>query len=175
MYSIASFVNFMKTTQANQTLKVELVPPENYASNINKNDTVVFYVKLSSSSVGGQQGFLGVRYGNKGIMECPMLGNSFRDATGKVILSLKANTFLTRSARRLGYPFRTSYLRICRRRISRIFRRNYAILSSCGLGRTFRGWYFLGRKYFALGWLAELLCRTFQLSTCSTPGWRVCI
>src|SRR5208283_2524740 len=71
MYSIASFVDFMKTTQANQTLKVELIPPENYAGNINKNGTVVFDVKLSSNSVGGQQGFLGVRYGNKGTIECP--------------------------------------------------------------------------------------------------------
>lgn len=86
MYSIASFVNFMKTTQANQTLKVELVPPENYASNINKNGTVVFDVKLSSNSVGGQHGFLGVRYGNKGIMECPMLGISLGVPQAKLYL-----------------------------------------------------------------------------------------
>ncbi len=86
MYSIASFVNFMKTTQVNQTLKVELVPPENYAGNINKNGTVVFDVKLSSNSVGGQYGFLGVSYGNKGIIECPMLGISLWMPQAKLYL-----------------------------------------------------------------------------------------
>ena len=86
MYSIASFVNFMKTTQANQTLKVELLPPENYTGNINKNGTVVFDVKLSSNSFGGKQGFLGVRYGNKGIIECPMLGISLWMPQAKLYL-----------------------------------------------------------------------------------------
>jgi membrane-associated protease RseP (regulator of RpoE activity) len=76
MYSIASFLDFMKTTKANQTLKVELIPPENYTGNINKNGTIVFDVKLSSNSFEGKPGFLGVRYGNKAIIECPILGIS---------------------------------------------------------------------------------------------------
>ena len=86
MVSIASFVNFMKTTQANQTLKVELIPPENYTGNINKNGTVVFDVKLSSNSFESKHGFLGVRYGNKSIMECPMLGISLWMPQAKLYL-----------------------------------------------------------------------------------------
>jgi membrane-associated protease RseP (regulator of RpoE activity) len=86
IYSITSFLNFMKTTQANQTVKVELMPPENYKGNVNKNGTVVFDVKLASDSLGGKHGFLGVSYGNKEIIECPMLGISLGMSQAKLYL-----------------------------------------------------------------------------------------
>lgn len=49
MQNVASFVNFMETTQANQTIQVELLPPENYTGNLTENGTVAFNVQLSSN------------------------------------------------------------------------------------------------------------------------------
>jgi membrane-associated protease RseP (regulator of RpoE activity) len=76
MQSISSFANFMKTTKANQTVKVELFPPQNYTGNLTENGTIVFDVKLSSNSQENDHGFLGVIYGNKGVTEFPKLGIS---------------------------------------------------------------------------------------------------
>lgn len=76
MQSISSFVNFMETTKANQTIEVELLPPENYTGNLTENGTVVFDLQLSSNSPENDRGFLGVIYGNNGVAEFPMLGIS---------------------------------------------------------------------------------------------------
>jgi membrane-associated protease RseP (regulator of RpoE activity) len=76
MRSIASFVNFMEGTKANQTVEVELLPPANYTGNLSENGTVIYDVKLASHSSGDGSGFLGVMYGGNGILECPMLGIS---------------------------------------------------------------------------------------------------
>jgi membrane-associated protease RseP (regulator of RpoE activity) len=76
MRSIASFVNFMEGTKANQTVEVELLPPANYTGNLSENGTVIYDVKLAPHSSGDGSGFLGVMYGGNGILECPMLGIS---------------------------------------------------------------------------------------------------
>ncbi len=76
MQSVASFVNFMETTRANQTMKVELLPSANYTGPLTENGTVVVDVKLSSNPSESEHGFLGVIYGNNGVAESPMLGIS---------------------------------------------------------------------------------------------------
>lgn len=76
MQSISSFVNFMETTKANQTIEVELLPSENYTGNLTENGTVVFDLQLSSNSPENDRGFLGVIYGNNRVAEFPMLGIS---------------------------------------------------------------------------------------------------
>lgn len=86
MQSVASFVNFMKTTQANQTIKVELLPSANYTGNLTENGTVVLDVKLSSNPSESEHGFLGVIYGNNGVAECPMLGISIWMPQAKLYL-----------------------------------------------------------------------------------------
>ena len=86
MQSIASFVSFMKTTQPNQNLKVELLPPANYTGNLTENGTVVFDVKLSSNPSEGESGFLGVMYGNNGVAECSALGISIWMPQAKLYL-----------------------------------------------------------------------------------------
>jgi membrane-associated protease RseP (regulator of RpoE activity) len=86
MQNIATFVNFMETTQANQTVEVELLPPENYTGNLTENGTVVLDVQLSSNSPENDRGFLGVIYGNNGVTELPMLGISVWMPQAKVYL-----------------------------------------------------------------------------------------
>ncbi len=86
MQSIASFVNYMETTKANQTVEIELLPPENYTGNVTENGTVVFNVQLSSNSPENDRGFLGVIYGNNGVVEFPMLGISVWMPQAKVYL-----------------------------------------------------------------------------------------
>ncbi len=76
MKNISSFVSFMETTKANQTVEVELLPSENYTGNLTEKGTVVFDVQLSSNSQENDRGFLGVIYENRGVMEFPMLGIS---------------------------------------------------------------------------------------------------
>lgn len=85
MQNIATFVNFMGTTRANQTVEVELLPPEDYTGNLTENGTVVFDVKLSSSSE-NDRGFLGIIYGNSGVVAFPMLGISVWMPQAKVYL-----------------------------------------------------------------------------------------
>lgn len=86
MQNISSFVNFMETTQANQTVEIELLPPENYTGNLTENGTVVFDVQLSPNPQENNRGFLGVIYGNKGVTEFPMLGISVWMPQAKVYL-----------------------------------------------------------------------------------------
>ncbi len=76
MKNISSFVSFMETTKANQTVEVELLPSENYTGNLTEKGTVVFDMQLSSNSQENDRGFLGVIYENRGVMEFPMLGIS---------------------------------------------------------------------------------------------------
>jgi membrane-associated protease RseP (regulator of RpoE activity) len=85
MQNISSFVSFMETTRANQTVEVELLPPENYTGNLTEKGTVVFNVQLSSNSE-NDHGFLGVIYGNNGATEFPMLGISVLMPQAKVYL-----------------------------------------------------------------------------------------
>ena len=86
MQSVASFVNFMEATQANQTIQVELLSPENYTGNLTEKGTLVFNVKLSSNPPENEHGFLGVIYGNNGIAESHMLGISIWMPQAKVYL-----------------------------------------------------------------------------------------
>ena len=86
MQSIASFVNFMETTKANQTVEIELLPSENYTGNITESGTVILNVQLSSNSPESDRGFLGVIYGNNGVAEFPMLGISVWMPQAKVYL-----------------------------------------------------------------------------------------
>lgn len=76
MRSIASFIDFMEGTEANQTIEVEVLPPANYSGALTENGTAVFEVKLAANPSGGENGFLGVIYGSDGILECQMLGIS---------------------------------------------------------------------------------------------------
>ncbi|MDY9925830.1 site-2 protease family protein [Methanosarcina sp.] len=76
MRSIATFVDFMEGTEANQTIEVEVLPSANYTGDLTENGTAVFNVQLAPHPSGGESGFLGVMYGNDGILECPMLGVS---------------------------------------------------------------------------------------------------
>ncbi|MFI5384242.1 MAG: site-2 protease family protein [Methanosarcina thermophila] len=85
MQNVAAFINFMETTRANQTVEVELLPHENYTGNLTENGTVVFDVKLSSSSE-DDRGFLGIVYGNNGVVAFPMLGISVWMPQAKVYL-----------------------------------------------------------------------------------------
>lgn len=76
MQSVASFVNFMETTKANQIVNIELLPAANYTGNLSENGTLVRDAKLAKSSSDNGYGFLGVIYGNNGIAEIPTLGIS---------------------------------------------------------------------------------------------------
>jgi membrane-associated protease RseP (regulator of RpoE activity) len=76
MQSIASFVNFMTKTQANQVLEIELLPSANYTGKLSQNGTVILDVQLSSNPSESKHGFLGVIYGNDGIANCPSIGIS---------------------------------------------------------------------------------------------------
>jgi membrane-associated protease RseP (regulator of RpoE activity) len=76
MRSIASFIDFMEGTKANQTIEVEMLPSANYTGILTENGTAIFDVQLASHPSGGESGFLGVMYGNEGNLECPMLGIS---------------------------------------------------------------------------------------------------
>ncbi|MCQ1536838.1 PDZ domain-containing protein [Methanosarcina sp. KYL-1] len=76
MHSAADFVEYMESTRANQTVKVELQPSENYSGTLTENGTVVLDVKLAPHYSGSGQGFLGVSYGQNGVVECPKLGVS---------------------------------------------------------------------------------------------------
>ncbi len=85
MQNVTSFVNFMETTRANQTVEVELLPPENYTGNLTEKGTVVFDVQLSANPE-NNYGFLGVIYGNNAVTEFPMLGISVLTPQAKVYL-----------------------------------------------------------------------------------------
>lgn len=76
MESVASFVNFMETTKANQTVNIELLPPANYTGELNENGTLIRDVQLGSGPSENGYGFLGINYGNNEIAEVPMLGIS---------------------------------------------------------------------------------------------------
>ena len=176
MQSIASFVNFMEKTQANQTIEIELLPPANYTGKLTENGTVVFNVQLSSNPSESKHGFLGVMYGNNGIAEFPTLGISVWMPQAKLYLEAlkQIPSLLTEPAGWIilfGLPI-YGFAGEGFRGFSGTY---HAVLSSCGLGRTFRDWDFLDCKYLALDWLAELLCRAVQLSACSTSGRRTCI
>ena len=84
MLSLASFVNFMEKTQANQVIEIELLPPANYTGKLTENGTVVFNVQLSSNPSKSKHGFLGVMYGN--IVDCPTLGISIGMPQAKLYL-----------------------------------------------------------------------------------------
>ncbi len=86
MQSIASFVNFMEKTQANEIIEIELLPPANYTGKLTENGTVVFDVQLSSNPSESKHGFLGVMYGNNGIADCPTLGISVGMPQAKLYL-----------------------------------------------------------------------------------------
>jgi membrane-associated protease RseP (regulator of RpoE activity) len=85
MKSIASFVDFMEKTKANQTIEIELLPPANYTGKLTENGTVIYDVKLSSNPSESEHGFLGVRYGTN-IAECPMIGISIWMPQAKLYL-----------------------------------------------------------------------------------------
>jgi membrane-associated protease RseP (regulator of RpoE activity) len=74
MQSISSFINFMAKTQPNEVIEIELRPSANYTGKLTEKGTVVFDVRLSSNPSENKHGFLGVKYGNDGIADCPMLG-----------------------------------------------------------------------------------------------------
>jgi membrane-associated protease RseP (regulator of RpoE activity) len=76
MRSIATFVDFMEGTEANQTIEVEVLPSANYTGDLTENGTAIFDVQLAPHPSEGEYGFLGVIYGSDGILECPMLGVS---------------------------------------------------------------------------------------------------
>jgi membrane-associated protease RseP (regulator of RpoE activity) len=76
MRSIATFVDFMEGTRANQTIEIEVLPSANYTGDLTENGTAVFAVQLAPHPSEGESGFLGVMYGSDGILECPMLGIS---------------------------------------------------------------------------------------------------
>ncbi|MFZ2497892.1 MAG: site-2 protease family protein [Methanosarcina sp.] len=86
MQSIASFVNFMETTKANQTIKIEMLPSANYTGALTENGTVVFDVKLSPNPTESEHGFIGVNYGNNGVENSPMLGISIWMPQAKLYL-----------------------------------------------------------------------------------------
>ena len=76
MRSIASFIDFMEGTKANQTIEVEMMPAANYTGVLTENGTAIFDVQLAPHPSDGESGFLGVTYGNEGNLDCPMLGIS---------------------------------------------------------------------------------------------------
>jgi membrane-associated protease RseP (regulator of RpoE activity) len=86
MQNIASFVNFMEKTQANQNIEIELLPPSNYTGKLTENGTVIYDVQLSSNPSESKHGFLGVMYGNNGVVECPTLGISIWMPQAKLYL-----------------------------------------------------------------------------------------
>ena len=86
MQNIASFVNFMEKTQANQDIEIELLPPANYTGKLTENGTVIYDVQLSSTPSESKHGFLGVMYGNNGVVECPTLGISIWMPQAKLYL-----------------------------------------------------------------------------------------
>jgi membrane-associated protease RseP (regulator of RpoE activity) len=86
MQNIASFANFMETTKANQTVKIELIPPDNYTGKLTQNGTVIFDVKLSSNPEENDHGYLGVIYGNNEVADLPGLGMSIWMPQAKVYL-----------------------------------------------------------------------------------------
>ncbi len=86
MQSVASFVNFMEKTQANEIIEIELLPPANYTGKLAEDGTVVFNVRLSSNPSESKHGFLGVMYGNNGIADCPTLGISIGMPQAKLYL-----------------------------------------------------------------------------------------
>lgn len=86
MQNIASFVNFMEKTQANQDIEIELLPPANYTGKLTENGTVIYDVQLSSNPSESKHGFLGVMYGNNGVVECPTLGISIWMPQAKLYL-----------------------------------------------------------------------------------------
>lgn len=86
MQNIASFVNFMEKTQANQDIEIELLPPANYTGKLTENGTVIYDVQLSSAPSESKHGFLGVMYGNNGVVECPTLGISIWMPQAKLYL-----------------------------------------------------------------------------------------
>lgn len=86
MQSIASFINFMAITQANQVIEIELLPSANYTGKLSENGTVVLDVQLSSNPSESTHGFLGVIYGNNGIADCPTLGISIWMPQAKLYL-----------------------------------------------------------------------------------------
>ena len=77
MQDVGDFVSFMEGTKANQTIRAELLPHENYKGDLTENGTIVLDVKLAPHSIDSERGFLGVSYGMNGIVECPILGVSF--------------------------------------------------------------------------------------------------
>ncbi|AKB78590.1 Sterol-regulatory element-binding protein intramembrane protease [Methanosarcina horonobensis HB-1 = JCM 15518] len=76
MRSIASFVNFMEGTEANQTIEVEVLPSANYTGELTENGTAIFDIQLAPHPSDSESGFLGVIYGSSGVLECQMLGMS---------------------------------------------------------------------------------------------------
>ncbi|MDI9395379.1 MAG: site-2 protease family protein [Euryarchaeota archaeon] len=86
MRSIASFVNFMKGTEPNQTVEVEMIPSANYTGALSENGTAIFNVKLAPHPNEDKGGFLGVIYGGTGVLECPMLGISIWMPQSKLYL-----------------------------------------------------------------------------------------
>lgn len=76
MRSVATFIDFMEGTEANQTVEVEVLPSENYTGDLTENGTAVFSIQLAPHPSGSGNGYLGVIYGSTGILECPMLGIS---------------------------------------------------------------------------------------------------
>jgi membrane-associated protease RseP (regulator of RpoE activity) len=86
MQSVASFVNFMEKTQANQAIEIELLPPANYTGKLTESGTVIFNVQLSSNPSESKHGFLGVMYGNDGVAESPTIGISIWMPQAKLYL-----------------------------------------------------------------------------------------
>ncbi len=86
MQNVASFVNFMETTKANQTIEIELQPPANYTGNLTENGTLIYNVKLASNPSESEHGFLGVIYGNNQVAESPILGISIWMPQAKLYL-----------------------------------------------------------------------------------------
>ncbi len=86
MKSIATFINFMEKTKANQTVEIELLPPANYTGKLTENGTVISNVQLSSHPSESKYGFLGVTYGESGIVESSMLGISIWMPQAKLYL-----------------------------------------------------------------------------------------
>ncbi len=86
MQNVASFVNFMETTKANQIIEIELQPPANYTGNLTENGTLIYNVKLASNPSESEHGFLGVIYGNNQVAESPILGISIWMPQAKLYL-----------------------------------------------------------------------------------------
>ena len=132
-------------------------------------------MKLSSSSE-DDRGFLGIVYGNNGVVAFPMLGISVWMPQAKVYLdALKQIPSLLTVACRLAYSLGLPIYGFAGEGIPWLLRYNNTVLSACGLGRASGNRDFLDRKYPALDWLAELLCRAVQLLACRASGRRSCV